>query len=171
MTCWLQEFAFGTGRRLIVNSTSNDVSRKLLEVSNEAEDERQLTGATQGNSGARKTARGNPLARRTAKGLSRGLKQWKINGAIWEVIACLIHCHRNAALDELARIWCGFRVLDRRHICLTGRGTCVALRARHVSNAHSLLSSHLLLRRDRMGRRSVRTRPVMASSYGRSRFV
>jgi hypothetical protein len=95
MICWLQEFAFGTGRRLIVNYTSNvadhrppfDVSRKLLEVSNEAEDERQLTGATKGNSGARKTTRGNPLARRTAKGLARGLKQWKINGALWEVIA------------------------------------------------------------------------------------
>lgn len=90
MICWLQEFAFGTGRRLIVNYTSHvadhrppfDVSRKLLEVSNEAKE---------GNSRARKTARGNPLARRTAKGLARGLKQWKINGAIWEVIAYLIH--------------------------------------------------------------------------------
>jgi hypothetical protein len=82
----VQEFAFGTGRRLIVNYTSSaedhrppfDVSRGLLEMPSETEN------GLQKNDAASQSGRQNPLARRTAKGLARGLKQWKINGAVWE---------------------------------------------------------------------------------------
>lgn len=89
-----QKFAFGRRRRL--EEVDNNLQTPVIDLDDvdatpatDAQDGRKLATATQpmqsqphGN--GRSRGRSNPLARRSAKQMTRGLKQWKINSAVWE---------------------------------------------------------------------------------------